>query len=262
MFNINDLFDRLRDNLAAALIKPDALEVDGRPSIRRFVAMRVGYTLAEIPNGKADRPGRRHIFADVESFAAFVRKHYPDGEAVEVLADTDRIAAIDNAGWYRDEVSCVLTKHPDLIAWEKAFNITIGQKSLVRHLQKMAPTLITGEGVLGLIQNFDVSGTSERTCKVNDNGVIEVKGQRQTTQMNVKLPAAFTVRTPIYLDGPAVNLVVGLALDLDGPEPTFTLVPRNLDIAKLDAYRAEVSKLAGLLGDGYLVGAGKLALEP
>jgi hypothetical protein len=258
---IIDLFAHLRDNLAAALVKPDPLEVEGRPSIRRFVAIRTGYQMTELANGKAERPGRRHVFADVPSFAGFVLKHYTDGAAVEVLADTDRIVAIDRAGWYRDEVACVLTKHPDLAKWETAFVGAIGQKALVRFLQRMAPTLDPSQGLLGAVQNFDVSGTTERSSKVNDNGVIEIKGQRTTTQMNVKLPASFTVRTPIYLDGPLVDIVVGLGIDIDSAEPSFTLTPRNLEMAKLEAYRAEVSALRGLLGDGYLVGAGKLALE-
>lgn len=248
-------------NYAPAVLKPEPAELNADPTVRRVVAVRDGYKLVDVAGGKAERPARRHVFADVSSFADFIRKHYPDGLGVEILADTERINAIDFASWERDEIACVLTKHPDLVAWESAFKSHHPQKGAVRFLQKMAHTLVSTEALLGTIQNFDVSGTTERTCKVNDNGVIEVKGQRTTTQMNVKLPASFTVRTPIYLDGPAVDIVVGLGLDLDSADPVFAFVPRNLEIVKLDAYRAEVANLRGLLGADYLVGAGKLSLE-
>lgn len=255
-----DILKLILQNYAPAILKPEVVETDGNAQVRRTVAIRDGYKLAEIEPARAARPSRAHVFADVQSFASFVLKHYPDGSVVEILADTTEIVAIDAARWEADRVSCVLTRDPDLVAWERAFNTPMRQRVAVQTLQRLSSTL-GNEGLLMALQNLDISGTTDRTSKINDNGVIEVRGARQTTTMSAKLPATFTVNVPIYLDGAAVRITVGLQIDAEPAEPTIMFVPRDLELAKLAAYRGEVERLRALLGDAYLVGAGKLVIE-
>lgn len=266
-----ELIKLILSNFAPAVLKPEPIETNGDPTIRRVVAVRDGYKLQELAPGKAASPGRRHVFADVPSFANFIRKHYPYGSAVEILADTTEIVAIDQAGWQRDQIRAVLTVHPDLLGWETLFrrpakgdepeSKPLGQRRLFRELAARAHTLKDPE-IVSAIQKVNITAGSEANFSLSQNGNYDVTHRGATTTVTTKLPGSFVVRTPIYLDGPSVDIEVALCIEgLDGSEPMFSLRPKNLDMAKLDAYRAEVAALRNDLGDGYLVGAGKLAIE-
>lgn len=250
-----EIFDRLVNRLSDAVNT-----IATPPGVQQFVAVREDFEIVPVVS-RAPSPGRRHVFADVESFAAFVLKHLPDGMAVEVLADTDRIAAVSGPTWSRDEITCVLTKHPDFLGWEAMFGRMWKQKALVRELIARGHTLIGEEGIVGHLQKLDVSNVSEITSHVTEHGNYEIAGQRQTTKMSAKLPGSFRVDVPVYLDRPAHTLIVGVVIEDVSGEPTFSLRPRNLDVVKLAAYREEVARLRSLLGAAYLVGAGRLGLE-
>jgi len=249
---------------ASPTVTPAPLEVGDDPSGRRYLVVREGYSVKELAGGHPAAPGRRHVFADVGSFANFIEKHLPSGADTEILADTDCIVAVSGATWRRDQLSCVLTKHPEFLGWEKLLATpNMPQLVLVREIIARRHTLVPSEQLLATLQSLDLSNVTEATFKINDNGNYDVKGQRSTTQMSVKLPGTFTVKVPIYLDGHAIAITVGLVIEsTEGASgPKFSLRAHDLDMAKLLAYRNQVDNLRGLLGETYLVGAGKLQLE-
>lgn len=251
----------LFDKLSPGVVAPAPLLVPNSPDESHVVAVRDGYKLSPIENRKAPKPGRRHQFADVPSFAAFVVKHLGAPADVEILAGEASIVATSGATWWRDEVRCTIAKHPTFLAWEQLLGRQTTQDVLYKRLTPLVGSI--GPSFLTALGQIDLSTATEANYSMNEHGTYDVVAKRQTTSGTAKLPSRIIVKTPIYLDAPVSTFTLAVMLEPlePGKDPVFTLVPIDMEEAKLAAYREQVVMLRGCLGAEYLVGMGSLAFE-
>jgi hypothetical protein len=261
---MKELLHTILERLSHSTAAPALSTIPSGSHEEQIVAVRKDYTVERF-RGRGSQPGRRHVFADVASLAAFIGKHMPDPTYVEVLADTDKIVAVSAAHWFRDEVSCVLAKDPDFVGWEKLLGRTIKQKELYRELIARQHTIVAAAEVVSAIQRLDLSKSNEATYSLTPNGNYDVVAKREQTSSTTKLPGGFSLSVPVYLGANPKLIEIKLLIEevgvSEGSQPTFSLRAIDIERVKLDAYQEQVQSLRTLLGPSYLVGAGTLKLE-
>lgn len=262
---IKFLFSRQDSPTAAPSSAPYVFD----PSVAKVALVRKGdggYEAVTLPQGKPTTPARRHTYHDVGSFAAFVRKHFPNGETTEVLAGPTSIKATNAAAWARDEVSCLLPKHPDLAAWEALFERNYTQAGLYKALAAVAHTIVPETGntttVLQQLGNVKIDGTSAMSTELNEHGMYTLRAASEGAKLGGKLDSHIVAECPMYLDDTEPRrFAVRLFIDNENPAALrFSLKPVDLEVVKRAAYVAKVDVLRGLLGDAYLVGMGDLSI--
>lgn len=266
---IRELFESLLTRIEAGTIKPATEAIPYDPTHAVVTARRTGpgaYEILNLPQGKPERPPRLHAFHDVESFAAYVKKHMPDAGSAEILAGQSKMTAINAASWAHDEVSCLLPWHPDLVAWEAVFKREYPQAGLYKALALVAHTIVPASDkattLLTQLQSLKVDATGSTAVTLSEHGMYTLRSESGTASLTTPLDSTVLVECPIYLDDLGKRRF-GVRLSVNNENPSrilFALSPVDLDVVKRDAYRDQVRKLRGLLGDDYLVGMGDLAL--
>lgn len=250
------LYDKLAPGSHAPASSPVPTDANGA-----FVTVRSDHKIERL-SGRAAQPGRRHTFANPESFAAFVVKHWPNADEVEILADTTKITAINKAAWFRDVLVGDMRKHPDWIAWTALLNQPRAQRSLYMAMVPIARCLGNGDNAVPeQIRTLEVSGGSESTSSLSENGVWTVVASKAGKEVRSKLPGSFHITTPVYLGGPPQTMEIKIMLDESGDSMLFRLVAVDREIVEIAAYEERVDRLRELLGSAYLVGMGTLSLE-
>jgi hypothetical protein len=226
-----------------------------------IVALKDGYKLVETPTVPPEHPDRKHRIDTVPDFAAFLLRHFKSDNA-EILANQTAIVAVSGPDWDRDEVTCTLAPDPTWRDWVRAFGVEMGQKDLYRFVQQHRADVEKGDALLGSLRILEVSASGAVKGHLDERGFYTAVVSQKNTEVSVKLPPTIKLSVPVYLGSEdRYEVDVDLEIDVvDGKLPTFTLRPTDLERVKVAALDNEVARLRSLLGDGWLVTRGTMAL--
>lgn len=252
------LYDKLAPGSHAPAVSPVPTDANGA-----FVTVRNDHKIERL-SGRAAQPGRRHTFANPESFAAFVVKHWPNADEVEILADTTKITATNKAAWFRDILVGDMRKHPDWLAWTALLSGTYEQRPLYLKMVPIVRCLPDGDkGVPDQVRSLNVVASAENKSELSEQGVWTIVSGTKGQEVRSKLAGSFKITTPVYLDGPPYTMEIKFILHPGemGSAMKFQLVAIDREIVEIEAYEERVDRLRGLLGDAYLVGMGTMSFE-
>ena len=266
--DIKAFFETFIDHVRHAVITPGGFAAYPERGVRAVAFVKQGYTAFEAPQQRPERPGRRYVCDDVESFANCII-NFPDfnEETTEILGRDGTMRAIDKVAHERDEIVLELD-HDD--AWEfwagqndKEFTIA----ELRRLLSARRNDLHT-KGVGAALQEVAVTINDGAEVRVDPKtNLVVYKGQKKTVDVSGSVPDSFTLAIPVYVGQPAQQVVIDLVPRLDAKaedaEQRLKLTLRILDpdAVKRIAWEERVAKVRELLGEAWLVGLGAIDFE-
>lgn len=255
-----------------ALLTPGSLEpetVTVKPDDgHRLVTVRDGYRVIELPRGQGDRPQREHVFDDVPSFAAWLKRNAAP-ETTEVFASQPTgetggsVVAISGVTWARDTVRCRLALDPSFARMLQVIGKPGSQDAMLSVLRTLGPrTGESGKAMISKLSAITIKSDSTFSRVVDEaTGGFKAKLIQANAQHNVPLELVYV--GPVYLRGGDVRIVLSLLIDCENPTkpPVFSLQWPEKEVQMLDGYFAEVDALKGLLGPDWSVSLGSCVVE-
>jgi len=250
--SIKELFVRIfaRIDQASAEAHPHTLVPKGRDEI---LVLREGFKVERLPAGPSARPVRTHTFDDIESFSAFVRRHWPEAEKAEIFIDGDGTIQATNANvWSFDRVVCKLA--PDLAAksWGALWGVPMEQKIAFREINRRRESVKGSEQLLAGIRMMEIKANGNFSGHLNDRGVYEFVATSNGKEVVSSLPLEIVIEIPIFRGQTGrykIEVEVGLNVERNDKPPIITLTPRNLAEVTQQAIEERATALVKLLNE-------------
>ena len=226
----------------------------------QLLAQRDGISVRLAPVGRASKPGRLHTFQDVSSFAAWLLKHAKP--ETEILADFgEGFAALPAQQWGGDLLQCKPRLHPAWVALEGLSGKPLRQPEFYQQLLKLQ-TYLKDQGVLAKVASLEVKTSGKIVANVDPNtGATKLVSVEKDTSYPVNLPAEIAFALPLHIGGEPVEVKASLLPAVSDAGLTLTLTVKERDLVLLAAWQKQVDDLRAALGEGWLVGLGKLQIS-
>lgn len=243
---------------------PVSLGPDSGPTVMPF-----GPTGATLATPVVVRT-RRHDFADLDGFAAFVTRSVPDFADI-LVADGSVTADAQPGIKESDVVTCRIGRHPRFSRWEAILGKPVSQRTLLRLVATSDEDFCRVEGadgkdlgsqgqrILDQLGRVASGKNTETTVTYDTSGALLVASTTAGQTLSAKLPADFWLRLPLvkgarddagaYVE---TEIRIFIEIDTEGAQPTFTLQAPALSVALDEAFEAAARYLAGKL-PGHLV---------
>ena len=287
------MIENIRAWLAEAAL--GAIEALGAPSAAPEFApnpngkgstslVREGYTPHTVPPRQTGR--RAHVFEDIDSFAAWLRRHADPDDLEVLVAPSGAKAALTPFTPTGDIVSCPLALHPRWARWASLFDKQILQADLHRLVlsspEDFLPVTDTTGAMLAPsygpllaaeLAKFNLSKLKEVNIELDERGIVTFSAVSEKTTLQGRLPRSFVVRVPMLLginvededvEWAEADYSVEVLLQVKATEagpPVFVLRCPQREVIERESRIDAVAWLRHLLGDGFLVGLGSLGLE-
>lgn len=244
-----DALNWIRDHISDhPVVLPTATQAQPYGNVGVTV-VRDGYSVAPLPVAPSYVPRRFHDFATVDSFAAFLTRHFTPA-CTEILADQGegKIVAWASPDWNADRVTCSLPRSAKYKAWTAAFGKTFTQKDLYRFLVSHRDEIEDGGSVLSGLRTMEIVKTGSLKGNLNEQGVYEFVGATEGTDIRGRLPTRLRINIPLYQGSKSYDIDIDVVVDTANQTPTFTLAPLSIDDVLEQAWCDEVYALTLALG--------------
>lgn len=220
---------------------------------------------------------RRHTFHDLEDFAAFLKREFPDDDLgrnmLDVLFDAtcNRVVAdfsADEPDDQSDIVKCDLKEHPRLKWWTSQLGRSLTQQAFYKLVATACDadfdnaTDNPADGTMraalaGNIQVLQVRRDASFEGQLDHRGFYRLKSAVEGADIvSARIPAEIGITVPWYQGLDEFTYRLELLVDVEIPEkgaPTFVLSCPALPLVQAAAVEDAVGKLRTLLGEDFLV---------
>lgn len=224
-----------------------------------FVAAREGVRLQPAPVGRPTVPPRSHTFADVPSFAGWLKRYaLPE---TEILADFgEGFVAYPDHTWSGDLLRCQPKAHPAWVTLECLSGKSLRQPEFYQQLLKLQPYLENAD-VLAAVAVLEVKTNGKIVSNVDPRtGATKLVSVEKEASYPINLPAEITFKLPLHIGAEAVQVQASLLPAVSDAGLTLTLTIKERELVLLAAWEKQVEQLRELLGKDWLVGLGKLQI--
>lgn len=244
---IASLFEKASPALTSCEVHPD--------TTARVVALKSGYTIAELPKGRASAPTRTHLLADTASFIAWL-KRYARADTAEIFSDqkAGKLVAICGTAWTADTVTCAIALDPMFAQLIASTGRTLTQEGL-RALLSTLRAYLAETNAIGQISTFEAKTSGEVTSHIDKaTGARKLRLVSAGVEYPIELPPELHFTIPVYEGGPPMPVTLTLCPSVEqGKMPTFALTWPEQALVLADAFRGEVGRVREGLGEGWLV---------
>lgn len=213
---------------------------------------------------RAESPRRQHIFHDVEGFGRYLEAY--KSKHTVVLADVPNVtihAVLDETAENGFEVVTLQPQtHPLFAPWQKLLaNEAVDILSFARFVLQHRRSIIKPDGLETALLFGQVRAASKVTLqkgvgKKSVNGLVvetEIQSDRQAEP--VDLPDTLTIRCPLYVGTPAVDLEIDLLTAVIADSVAVIVSSSHVLEAEVEAFAGMVSALGEI--EGIVVGLGR-----
>ncbi len=242
---------------------PEINALESPDGYGHVVACRDGYELKRL--GGRDEGRRVHIFDDIETFAAYLKRH-ADGDETEILLGDDGVqAALDPKVIDPETIDCKLDPHPTFAAWSEAFGSPLSQREFHALARGFRDALEDEVGILQALRVMSVARKGEVTSEIDETGATRLNLVTDRVEMAATVPPEFVLKTPIYRgivdeDGDTITYDIEILVTINVEQMQFVIEAPGLPLAQAQARQDAAMMLARELGDPFQVGLGTLVL--
>lgn len=205
-----------------------------------------------------------HIFEDLQSFAAYMNRHYVEvaSSSVDILVQNDVVKAIIDTSHRRPEtLVCKMVTDPAWDAWMRVFDRDLGQRDLQQHIRSWMDTVSNHDALLTALAAIQVSTGQVVRSDIDLTGGTRLSSGEGKQDVKVSIPPTLSVMVPCYeaVEEGAISAVYDLDVLVSiTPEPlTFTLSCPQLEKYERQARRDFADQLRRLLDEKFLVSIGQ-----
>lgn len=210
---------------------------------------------------------RDHLFHDLATFAAYIKREAEMAESLEnaiVLADVEAreiVCVVDESSESdREQFAFVATEHPLFKPWSAILNKPIPALEFALHCQRLRRTIVEPDGrelalLFSQIRMAKSITVAQGVGKKAINGVmveLDIAGTKQGQL--VELPDSITIETPLFIGSEAIAIEIDLLVAEKNDSVLVYATAPDVEAKQIEAFESIVGQIREQ--SGLLVGLG------